>query len=139
MRTLSEKLFYDVRAPSSAKGCLSSDREICYQWDRTPRRLKALLGSTFKKGSSVRVELTSGGGASSWRPLWGTKKLFMCVCPSEDYSNALFSFRWKRCGKWVLKTESAVHGMKMCLKKAAVAQGVECRAASVFPLLIISY
>tara|TARA_B100000683_G_C12209363_1_gene440085 strand:- start:207 stop:629 length:423 start_codon:yes stop_codon:yes gene_type:complete len=134
--TLPEKLFYAVRAPGGG-----SERETTYAYARAPMRLRALLGSDCGLRSAVRVQLFSGGEAQ-WKPLSGENMLFLFVSPSENYEDASFAFRWRKCGKLVSKSHSVRHGTRARVREgkgkfAGVA--VECRVASTFPLLLVSF
>lgn len=141
--TLPEKLFYAVRAPgggTSDRQC--SERETSYAYERAPTRLRALLGSDCDRRSAVRVQLFSGSEASVWKPLSGENMLFLFVSPSENYEDASFAFRWRKCGKLVSKIHSVRHGTRARVREgkgkfAGVA--VECRVASTFPLLVVSF
>lgn len=136
--TLPEKLFYAVRAPRGG-----SERETTYAYERAPTRLRVLLGSDCDRRSAIRVQLFSGGEASAWKPLLpASSMLFLFVSPSERYEDASFAFRWRKCGKLVSKSHSVRHGTRarVCEGKGKFAGvAVECRVASTFPLLLVSF
>ena len=141
--TLSEKLFYAVRAPGGGTSDRQfKERETTYTWARAPTRLRALLESDCDRRSAVRVQLFSGGEASAWKPLSGENMLFLFLYPSESYEDAAFAFRWRKRGKWALKSNKVLHGTRarVCEGKGQFAGvAVECRVASTFPLLVVSY
>lgn len=134
--TLPEKLFYAVRAPGGG-----SERETSYAYERAPTRLRALIGRDCDRRSAVRVQLFSGE-ASAWKPLLPASSMLFLFVSSENYEDASFAFRWRKCGKLVSKSHSVRHGTRarVCEGKGKFAGvAVECRVASTFPLLLVSF